>query len=49
MEFNLKFIPDENYYKEAYDEMVSSMKYKKVCAIFCISFNFCWYCFLFFR
>ena len=29
MEFNLKFIPDENYYKEAYDEMVSSMKYKK--------------------
>ena len=29
MEFNLKFIPDKNYYKEAYDEMVSSMKYKK--------------------
>lgn len=29
MEFSLKFIPDENYYKEAYDEMVSSMRYKK--------------------
>ncbi len=29
MDFRLTFTPDEPYYKEAYDEIVSSLKFKK--------------------
>jgi hypothetical protein len=29
MNFNLTFIPDEPYYQEAYNEIVSTLKYKK--------------------
>ena len=48
MEFNLKFIPDENYYKEAYDEMVSSMKYKKYVPYFASALIFVGVVFYFF-
>lgn len=36
MNFKLIFIPDEQYYKEAYDEIVSSLKYKKYEPIFAL-------------
>ena len=29
MNFNLTFIPDEPYHQEAYNEIVSTLKYKK--------------------
>ena len=29
MNFTLTFIPDKQYYTETYDEIVSSLKYKK--------------------
>jgi hypothetical protein len=29
MNFTLTFIPDEPYYKEAYSEIVSTLKFKK--------------------
>jgi hypothetical protein len=29
MNFNLTFIPDESYYKEAYREMISALRFKK--------------------
>ena len=34
MNFNLTFKPDENYYKEAYAEIISSLKFKKYEPIF---------------
>lgn len=48
MEFSLKFIPDEDYYKEAYDEMVSSMKYKKYVPYFASALIFVGVVFYFF-
>jgi hypothetical protein len=35
MDFRLTLTPDEPYYIEAYDEIVSSLKFKKVWAVFC--------------
>ncbi len=37
MNFKLNFIPDEEYYKEAYDEIVSSLKLKKYEPYFAIT------------
>ena len=34
MNFNLTFKPDENYYKEVYAEIISSLKFKKYYPIF---------------
>lgn len=34
MNFKLTFIPNEQYYNEAYGEMISSLKYKKYEPIF---------------
>lgn len=48
MEFSLKFIPDEDYYKEAYNEMVSSMKYKKYVPYFASALIFVGVVFYFF-
>lgn len=48
MEFSLKFISDEDYYKEAYDVMVSSMKYKKYVPYFASALIFVGVVFYFF-
>lgn len=47
MNFNLTFIPDEDYYKEAYSEIISSFKYKKYEPIFASIMAF-WGIFLYF-
>ena len=36
MNFNLTFIPDEAYYKEAYEEIVSTLRFKKYEPFFAI-------------
>jgi hypothetical protein len=46
MDFKLVFVPNEQYYKEAYDEIISSFKYKKYepfLAIFMIGLGFVLY------